>query len=212
MLDCELMVKVVNHLRKTEQFQKLEESYIKQLNRKPIKEIAIGVGSVFTGIGISNISRIIELGDVENAILKGIGITLASGVAFCAPMVISYSERWKTFDAKEKIDKMIRNCYLKEKDVQDCIKQGMRELDVRESLENVNYNTRIGKIKDYEKDLKHYEIDYNQAFDYRTFIVDEPEEESQQMINFEKIDIYNGVIDDTFTESSDLDTQEEISM
>ena len=212
MLDCDLMVKVVNHLRKTEQFQKLEESYIKQSNRKPIKEIAIGVGSVFTGIGISNISRIIELGDVENTILKGIGITLASGVAFCAPMIISYSERWKTFDAKEKIDKMIRNCYLKEKDVQDCVKNGMDEISVRETLENVDYNTHIGKIKNYEKDLKHYEIDYNRPFDYRTFIVEEPEDEFENMLNFEKLDIYDTTQDLNFNEIEQQDTQEEISM
>ena len=212
MLDCELMVKVVNHLRKTEQFQKLEETYIKQTTRKPIKEIAVGVGSFLVGTGIGHISKAMELGNVEEALTTGIGITLATAGAFMIPMIISNSERYKTWESKDKLYKTIRNCYLKEKDVQDCVKNGMDEISVRESLENVNYNTQIGKIKDYEKDLKHYEVDYNQSFDYRTFIVDEPEEESQQVINFEKIDIYNEVIDDTLTECSDLDTQEEISM
>ena len=193
MLDCELMVKVVNHLRKTEQFQKLEETYIKQTTRKPLKEIAAGVSSALLGAGVFNLFGKVELSPTAESIAVGLISAFGTG-ALLIPMGISHTERCRAYYYEDKINNVIKDCYLQEQSVQEKMSRGVDEISAREQtkLEFQSMSDCAREIKNnrFEKDLKTYEIEYGVPFDYRTFIVEEEnvEDDLNDMINCEILD------------------------
>ena len=206
MIDCNIMVDVVNHLQKTEKFKNAEQEY--QNLKSKSKKFDMSKASVVGGVlGFD----LICLGSLLDNSAKG-ELFVAGGAVAIGSFYLVKKFREKLYGSKETINSMIRDCYLQEKAVKEKMSRGIDELSAREKtkaeFEAMPDYVRELKNNEFCKDVKKYEIDYSRQFDYRTFIVEEEnvDESSNDLINCEILDTQ--AIDSEF-EGENLESTEQ---
>ena len=201
MIDCNIMVDVVNHLQKTEKFKNAEQEY--QNLKTKSKKFDMSKASVVGGVlGFD----LICLGSLLDNSAKG-ELFVAGGAVAIGSFYLVKKFREKLYGSKETINSMIRDCYLQEKAVKEKMAQGANELTARietkTEFKNMSYRTKTKLNSLYQKDIDEYEDFYNIPFNYKKFIVSETEDSDELKFDNNQNVLTSSLIQETVNYTQD---------
>lgn len=201
MIDCNIMVDVVNHLQKTEKFKNAEQDY-KNLKSKNIKFDMSKAPMVGVVLGVD----LIGLGSLLDNSFKG-ELFVAGGAVAIGSLYIFKKFQEKLDDSKKLPYNLIRDCYLQEKAVKEKMAQGANELTARietkTEFKNMSYRAKSKLNSEYQKDIREYEDFYDIPFNYKKFIVEEPEDSDELKFDNSQNVLTSSLIQETVNYTQD---------